>query len=545
MVPLPLVHFKKVPQVLIVGAGPTGLVLGLWLNRLGVEVRIIDKAPRAGTTSRAIGVHARTLEFYRQAGLADQVVADGIKAAGVNLWVEGARVASVPLTAMGQGETEFPFVLMYPQDVHERLLVQILARAGVTVERSTELLRFDQTEDRVWSVLRLPDGTEETVETPFIAGCDGASSCVRQALTQRFPGGTYEHLFYVADVEATGPAVDRQVHIDLGRAEFLGIFPLVRPGHVRVIGSVRDPLAKRTEALTFADVRGDALQAMRLEITRENWFSTYRVHHRVAERFRWNRAFLLGDAAHIHSPVGAQGMNTGIGDALNLAWKLASVLNAGAAETLLESYEEERKAFARRLVATTDRVFTVATNRSWLARFARTKLLPKLLPRVLGVRTAGKALFRTMSQLGIRYRESPLSEGGAGRIRGGDRLPWVRLESGRDNYAVQDGLGWGLHVWGDVAPGVEAVASELKLPLHRFEWGAEAEAAGFMRDACYLVRPDGYVARADPEGAPDALRGYFLKRRFEPLSAEEAGVVLAARTGQPVGEAPAHSLQLP
>jgi 2-polyprenyl-6-methoxyphenol hydroxylase-like FAD-dependent oxidoreductase len=530
MVPLPLLHAKKGPQVLIVGAGPTGLVLALWLKRLGVEVRIVDKASEAGTTSRAIGVHARTLEFYRQAGLADAVIADGIKATGANLWVQGARAARVPLAAMGQGQTAFPYVLMYPQDVHERFLIGALGAAGVAVERSTELLRFEQSEDRVRSVLRLPDGSEETIEAPFLAGCDGASSRVRQSLTNRFPGGTYEHLFYVADVEATGPATDNEVHIDLAKAEFLGVFPLTRRGHVRVIGSVRDELARKRDTLRFDDVRGDALEGLRLEVTRENWFSTYHVHHRVAEKFRWNRVFLLGDAAHVHSPVGAQGMNTGIGDAVNLAWKLASVLNAGAAETLLDTYEIERITFARRLVATTDRVFTLATKRSRLAAYVRSRLLPVFLPRLFGIRKMGRLLFRTFSQIAINYRPSPLSAGRAGRVRGGARLPWMRMASGKDNYAGLDGLGWSLHVYGEPPDGIEAACRDLKLALHRSPWEDGMAAAGFVRDACYLVRPDGYVALAEPEGTPDALQAYFLKRRFDPLSAPAKSVILAARS---------------
>jgi 2-polyprenyl-6-methoxyphenol hydroxylase-like FAD-dependent oxidoreductase len=511
---------------------------------MGIEVRIVDKAPKAGTTSRALGVHARTLEFYREAGLADRIVANGVKASAANLWVQGARAARVPLTSMGEGETEFPYVLMYPQDVHEAFLVEVLSQSGVAVERSTELIRFDQSEDRVWSVLRLPDGSEETVETLFLAGCDGASSRVRQGLSDRFPGGTYEHLFYVADVEASGPAADGEVHIDLAQSEFLGIFPLTRPGHVRVIGSVRDQLAKKGDALSFDDVRGDALKGMKLEVARENWFSTYHVHHRVAEHFRWNRAFLLGDAAHIHSPVGAQGMNTGIGDAVNLAWKFASVLSAGAAETLLDSYEVERMAFARRLVATTDRVFTLATNRSRLAALIRTKVLPVLLPRVLGIRSVGKALFRTFSQIGIHYHASPLSRGRAGRVRGGDRLPWIELNSGKDNFASVDGLGWCLHVYGEIPDGIAAACAELSLPLRCFSWDEGMRGPGLMQDACYLIRPDGYVALADPDGAPEALFAYFAKRRFGPLGAKEHGIILAARTGVRRQAAPAHSPHL-
>ena len=161
-----------------------------------------------------------------------------------------------------------------------------------------------------------------------------------------------------------------------------------------------------------------------------NWFSTYRVHHRVAAQFREGRAFLLGDAAHIHSPVGGQGMNTGIGDAVNLAWKLAAVLNGGA-EGLLATYEPERIRFARRLVATTDRAFTVVTKQGGLARWVRTRLVPLIIPLLFRLASVRRFLFRTVSQIGVNYRHSPLSAGAAGAIRGGDRLPWVETEPGR------------------------------------------------------------------------------------------------------------------
>ncbi len=217
----------KSKTVLIVGAGPTGLVLALSLTRLGISVRIVDKASDAGTTSRALGVHARTLEFYRQLGIADAVVSHGIKAAGVNLWVQGVRAARVPtLSRIGQGQTGFPFLLIYPQDAHERLLIEKLAEAGVTVERSTELVSFAQNGQSVRSLLRHPDGSSEEVETPYLAGCDGASSAVRRGLTSRFPGGTYSHIFYVADVEASmaPPWTTKSTSTSWGKRNSSGFF---------------------------------------------------------------------------------------------------------------------------------------------------------------------------------------------------------------------------------------------------------------------------------------------------------------------------------
>jgi 2-polyprenyl-6-methoxyphenol hydroxylase-like FAD-dependent oxidoreductase len=421
--------------VLITGAGPTGLVLALWLTRLGVRVRIIDKTAEPGTTSRAVAVQARTLELYRQLDLAGAVVEAGVKVPAANLWVGGDRAARLPLGRMGEGLSPFPYALTYPQDAHERLLIERLDALDVHVERRTELVRFDQHPDRVRAVLKRPDGSEEVCEAVYLAGCDGAHSTVREVLATGFPGGTYSGLFYVADVDAAGPAADGEIHVDFEQADFLAVFPLKGAGRLRLIGPVRwEPDCEHRE-LTFDDVGERAVRNLKLTIARVNWFSTYRVHHRVAERFRAGRAFLLGDAAHVHSPVGGQGMNTGIGDAVNLAWKLAAALHGGAGDGLLATYEPERIGFARRLVATTDRVFTLVTRQGVAARIVRTRLVPLVAPLLFRLPPVRRFLFHTVSQIGVNYRNSPLSVGAAGAVRGGDRLPWAETEPGKDNFA--------------------------------------------------------------------------------------------------------------
>jgi hypothetical protein len=240
-----------------------------------------------------------------------------------------------------------------------------------------------------------------------------------------------------------------------------------------------------------------------------NWFSTYRVHHRVANHFRGGRAFLLGDAAHVHSPVGGQGMNTGIGDAVNLAWKLADVLKKRASEKLLDSYEPERIAFARQLVATTDRGFMLVTRRGLVARIVRTRIAPLVVPILFRLAAVRRLMFRTVSQTQVNYRDSTLSAGVAGKVRGGDRLPWVKLRSGEDNFAPLTSVAWQVHVYGEAPRGVAEVCTELRLPLHLFAWEPAMERAGFQKGALYLVRPDGYVALAEPSGEATKLRQYF------------------------------------
>jgi 2-polyprenyl-6-methoxyphenol hydroxylase-like FAD-dependent oxidoreductase len=504
-------------DVLIVGAGPTGMVLALWLARSGVRLRIIDKTAEAGTTSRALAVQARTLEFYTQLGIADAVVAAGRKTIAANMWVAGRRVAHIVLGEMGAGLSPFPFALVYPQDEHERLLVERLAEAGVQVERETELLGFEEIADGVVAHLRRADGSEERCTAAYIAGCDGARSTMREALGIGFPGGTYEHMFYVADVEASGETMNGELHVVLERTDFLVVFPLKREGRARLIGTVQREFEEHAERLAWEDVSRHVIDAMRIDVEKVNWFSTYRVHHRVADRFRKGRAFLLGDAAHIHSPVGGQGMNTGIGDAVNLAWKLAAVVQGRANAALLDTYEPERIGFARTLVATTDQAFTGVTSSGWMARLVRLHIVPLLLPLLFKFKAIRRLMFRRVSQTAIKYADSSLSTGRTETVEGGDRLPWVEHADGdKDNFAPLASLDWQLHVYGEATKELRAVCEARKLRLHVFPWRAEMRRTGLWHNAAYLIRPDGYVGLADAGASTAAVTSYLDARGILP-----------------------------
>ncbi len=240
-------------DVLIIGAGPTGLVLALWLTKLGARVRIIDKTAEPGTTSRALAVQARTLELYRQLDLTDAVISNGHRVPAVNLWVKGEQEARLAFGNIGSKLTAYPFLHIFPQDQHERLLIDRLEMLGVSVERRTELTGFVERNDGVVARLRDSDGTERDCEARFLAGCDGARSIVREIAGTGFPGGTYRQVFYVADVVAAGPAVNGELHIDLDEADFLGVFPLAGTGRARLIGTVRGERADRPE---LAEIRG-------------------------------------------------------------------------------------------------------------------------------------------------------------------------------------------------------------------------------------------------------------------------------------------------
>ena len=509
-------------DVLIVGAGPTGLVLALSLTQQGVGVRIVDKSNGPGETSRAMAVQARTLELYRQFNLADAVVEAGKPTLAMNMWVRGKRQAHVSFGDAGADITPYPFVLVYPQDRHERLLIDRLQELGVTVERQTELLSFEDMGDYVTARLRIPDGSEEFYEASYLAGCDGARSPIRHGIGATFEGGTYRHVFYVADVVVTGLTPTDEAHIALDSADFVLVLPYGKDNQSRLIGTVRDERADRAESLTFDDVGREAIDGLGFKVETVNWFSTYRVHHRVADRFRIGRAFLLGDAAHVHSPAGGQGMNTGIADAINLAWKLAAVVKGEAPDSLLDSYEPERQAFARKLVDTTDRLFTFATADGGFASFVRTRIAPFFMRVAYDIDRMREFMFRVVSQTMLEYQDSPLSEGKAGSVSGGDRLPYVRIDGG-DNYASLSIIGWQVHVYGKARFDLRTWCERHRIPLHEFAWRPEHKRAGLAQDACYLLRPDTYVALADTHGSTGTLGQYFSERGIIPGGLRLAG----------------------
>ncbi len=479
--------------VLIVGAGPTGLVLALWLTKRGIPVRIIDQAEVPGTTSRALVVHARTLEFYRQLGISESVVEKGFRFPRINLWVDQSPKARFDFEKMGSGLTPFPYLIIFPQDQHEKFLINKLKEMGVEVERKTELLSLTQTESSVKSRVRTPRG-EMILESQFVAGCDGARSVVRHQIGAEFEGSTYPDWFYVADVQGSGPILNGELHLSLDEAEFLAVFPMKEKGTARFIGVIRteDDGSK----LRWEDVNPRVFRDLNAQVEKVNWFSTYHVHHRVAKTFQKGRVFLLGDAGHIHSPIGGQGMNTGIGDAVNLAWKLGEVISGKTSVDLLATYEIERVAFAQRLVRTTDQMFKLVSAAGPIAGLMRTKVAPFLVPKIFHY--FRHFLFRTVSQTAINYRHCSLNQGSAGKLKGGDRLPWIESV---DNFAPLKSMEWQIHIYGEKK--LEGFA-----PV-RFPWKEEMRKKGLVKDAAYVIRPDGYIGLISENANATEIANYL------------------------------------
>jgi 2-polyprenyl-6-methoxyphenol hydroxylase-like FAD-dependent oxidoreductase len=481
-------------QILIVGAGPTGLVMALWLAKLGVRFRIIEKHSGPGQTSRAMAVHARTLEFYRQLGFADEAVRAGIKLERLRLRERSREVVLLDFGDFGKGLSPYPFILSFPQDQHERLLGEKLNALGVEIEWNSELVGFNIEDEHVTATIRR-NGLDEICRVSFVCGCDGVHSTVRQNLNLKFPGGIYQQMFFVADVRADGAAVNGEVDFYLAPNDLCLAFPIRTSGMVRLIGIVPLELSDRKD-LSFEDLRDHFERLLPLRVENVNWFSSYHVHHRVAEHFRVGRLFVAGDAGHVHSPAGGQGMNTGIGDAVNLSWKLAAVLKKKAGVEILDTYELERMRFARTLVSTTDRLFQALVRENAAGEIVRSMLLPHLLPWLMRFPAVRRAQFRLISQTRISYRHSPLSKGSTGALQGGDRLPWVdATEEG--NFAPLSSLDWQIHVYGKASQDLHKAAGACSMALHEFAWDEHSQGAGLKRDALYLVRPDGHIALAD------------------------------------------------
>ena len=420
-------------DVLIVGAGPTGLMLAIQLVRRGIRSMIIDRHAGPALQTRALGVQARTMEIYAKLGIVHRALELGKPGTGANLWAEGRKMGRVPLGDAGREVSPYPYILILGQDDNERIMGERLADFGASVQWDTELVGIEQSPAHVTATLKSPDGTTKTLTAAWVGGCDGAHSVVRERCGIDFVGAPYEHVFFVADTVVTGTMVPDEVNVYLWRAGFHLFFPMRGADHWRIVGIVPAELRDHDD-LTFdavlPSIRNEA--GMGLSFRECSWFSTYRIAHRSAERFRDRRCFLLGDAAHIHSPVGAQGMNTGLQDAYNLAWKLALVVKGDADAALLDSYEKERIPIARQLLNTTDRAFKVVVSDSRLVGLIRTKVLARIAAFAMSFKRTQRIAFRVVSQTGIDYRESPLSSSLPGLPDGaphaGDRFPWLKLK---------------------------------------------------------------------------------------------------------------------
>jgi len=428
------------PQVLISGAGPTGITAALELRRFGIRVRIIEAQDGPSKTSRAIGVQARTLEELELRGLAREFVRLGNPARGGSIYGDGRRLVRIDFSQM---ESRYNFLLLLSEADTERILREALAREGTMVEFGTKMVAFAQDNDKVTATLEDKDGRLEEVTANYLISAEGAHSMIREGLHLDFKGETLDEHFVLGDLHVDGDLPISDVHIFSSEHGFMGLFPL-GGSHFRLIASDPSGNASKETGQTLAGPSLEQLQAIYdqrshipARLRQLGWSSWFHINSRMVENLKAGRIFLGGDAAHIHSPAGAQGMNTGIQDMMNLGWKLALVLKGHASEELLDSYQEDRLPVMRSILKRTEGVTELMETGNPIVR----GIFNRLAPWVGSFEFVEENAVARISQLALNYRDSSVSgdHPAGGSLRAGDRIPELLVCAAIDHRKYEEG----------------------------------------------------------------------------------------------------------
>ncbi|TCT06858.1 FAD-dependent monooxygenase [Aquabacter spiritensis] len=503
---------QSAPSVLVVGAGPTGLTLANSLQKQGVSFRIIDKLQEPARVSKALAVWSGSLEAFSALGVADDFIAGGIRLTNIRVG-DGSHELAAMSIAEGV-DSAFAFTLIVPQSKTEEILAAHLAQGGHAVERGVELVDYVEIGDTVRSTLRHPDGREETIDTLFLVGCDGARSIVRHKTGIAFEGYTEPQTFILSDTRIDGPLDSTSIYIWWSSAGSVALFPVV-PGIWRTFAMRDEPAGEEPPTIEEIQAHLEASGPPGIKVSDATWLSTFRVNERLAAGYRKGRVFLAGDAAHIHSPAGGQGMNTGIQDAANLGWKIGAVLaGRGDAEMLLDSYEAERRPVAREVVAgAAQKLKFGMVTRGTATRLVRDALI-SVASRLPAIR---QKLQVELSETEIRYSEGPLVEAvrrisGSATPRAGARALDLTLD-GRSLWGHFSAARHTLLLFGP--PGahdrMRMAAARFADALDVVDLGAEPAAAaryGLHGAGWVLVRPDQFIAARDDADAQGAFDAY-------------------------------------
>ena len=545
-------------DVLIVGAGPTGLALAAQLESFGTSFRIIDRQHHRSNHSRALALQPRTLEALRPFGVSAALAAAGHPARGLHLHLPEQTIP-VDLSDAGIEDSEFQQLLFLSQAETEQALASYLARQRIRVERGVELQDLQRLDPEdpfagMEAKIQRMDRGIERIRARYVVGADGAHSTVRAKTGMDWRGSGYPGTFVLADLEADGvePGV---MHSYLTEDGFMLLFPLGKPATWRLIG-MKEPSDTSEATLESLQAIADKFTSGAVSLRDPQWISSFKLSHQIAEYFQSGSVFLAGDAAHVHSPVAAQGMNTGIQDALNLGWKLSLGARGLASEELVDSYDAERRPVGQSVLQFTDRLFRLASSKNGLLKLPRTKVLPVLAPKASGSKALRNRLFRTVSQLDTQYRGSDIVDTGETRLpafltagpKAGDRLPdAVVLDHGRERRLHEILATPGFHVllcgpgWpADAQLQLHNVLDRLSpwLSVQRLSVGSRLAAENpqeiqdvsglaferlglsVRRPELLVVRPDGYIGFRsrgnDITGAVD-----YLSRLTTPAAANQ------------------------
>jgi len=534
---------KSHTEVLVIGGGPTGLTMACELLRHGITPRIIDKAPAASDKSKAFAIHARTLELFDNIGIVDNFLKLGSICTELNMYDRVEKLINIVLDNI---ESKYPFVLLLPQSDSEKILYDHLKSFGTDVERGLELIEINQTEDRVIATIGHKDGTIEKLHCSYLVGCDGAHSTTRHQLNLDFKGAPYPNYWLLADIDLDWEYPMFNLSIFIHPTGVTAYFPF-RSDRGRLMFELPNlPVENEMDPPILDDVhklmnqRGIKFN----NISNPYWLSYFKLHHRIVDKYGEGRVFLCGDAAHIHSPLGGQGMNTGIQDSYNLAWKMALVLKGKSHETLLDSYNIERHRIGEEVVGLTDRLTKMATAHNPVLSLIRNKMM-KVISKITPVQ---EKIISTLAQLEFHYKDSPLVDENweDSILKGQDLKPGERVKDyvleGIDNnddtklFQLLLGFEHELLLFTGIKPhniNIEEVltivnavniygsliqihliigSEEVPKELSHLEsvWIDKKHEMyndfGVTKSSLYLIRPDGYVAfRNQPASVSDLM----------------------------------------
>jgi 2-polyprenyl-6-methoxyphenol hydroxylase-like FAD-dependent oxidoreductase len=527
-------------DVLIIGSGPTGLMAALLLNQCGIKCRILDKNDQQAHESRAFALHARSLELLQNIGLVDKFLERGMLALGMQIFINGRKAAEMNLNDIGTTDSPYAFILMLPQSEIEKILVTELEKRGIQVEHHMEVTTFTQSDNHVLVTAIDQQGQTQQIQAAYLIGADGAHSVVRNTLGLTFAGAAYPQNFMLADCSIDWP-LDYAFAKVFMRGTSLGVYlPLQGKALGRIIAanpyvehedSAAAKLATTAEPLSLAEIEKVFQDAAGLPVKFSNpvWTARYRIHHRGANKYGDGRVFVAGDAAHIHSPAGGQGMNTGLQDAANLIWKLALAIKGRDSKKLLDTYNAERWPVGQKLLRFTDNLFgKLSSQNKWTAAL-RNLFVPLIIKTITKIPRCKTRAFHFVSQLGIRYHDnafllddvSPQARVSK-KLSAGRRAPNALFKRNHDVFSLL--TGYQFHVLAlskqalskeeidRIAADLALLPKDIGLPVHTHfiahsltgahEKIIQAESNQVFENygltdpnpfGLFLIRPDGYI----------------------------------------------------